>query len=153
MKMIFHFFILLTVLLIPACKNNINVKTERQKLLDTDNAWAEAAASGEINRISTYWTDDAINYYPGQEPAFGKQEILQIVKRNRSLPGFSLTWKVRDAVVSESADIGYTHGSYKVIFKDPEGNSHTNSGNYVCIWKKQDDGSWKCAVESSVPGP
>lgn len=151
MKTKLQIFITLTVLLIPACKQNVNLDTERQALLNADSAWADAAISGSVEKIKTFWTEDAINFFPGQEPAFGKKEILRIVKRNRSVPGFSLTWKARDAVVSESGAMGYTYGPYKLTFSDPEGNKYTKSGNYVCIWKKQNDGPWKCVLESSVP--
>ena len=153
MKTIYKTFIVFTFLLITACSHNVNIEAERQALLDADKAWVNAAASGDVNKIKQYWTEDAINYFPGQKPAFGKAQILEIVKRNRSIPGFSLQWEPRDAVVSNSGDLGYTHGSYKMSFNDPEGNTLVRSGNYVCIWKKQEDGSWKCVMESSVPGP
>jgi ketosteroid isomerase-like protein len=146
-------YIAITLLLITSCSQNVDVNSEQQALLDADEAWAEAAASGDVEKIKAYWSEDAINYYPGQKPAFGKQEILEIVKRNRSIPGFKLSWEPRDAIVSKSGDLGYTHGSYKLSFNDPEGNILTRTGNYVCIWKKQDDNSWKCVMESSVPGP
>ena len=153
MKTIFKTSIAVTFLLITACSHNVNIEAERQALLDADKAWVNAAASGDVSKIKQYWTEDAINYFPGQKPAFGKAQILEIVKRNRSIPGFSLNWEPRDAVVSNSGDLGYTHGSYKMSFNDPEGNTLTRAGNYVCIWKKQEDGSWKCVMESSVPGP
>ena len=153
MKTTFICLLAMVIILLPACTQNVDTKTEKMNLLDSDNAWANAAASGDINQISQYWTDNAINYFPGQVPAFGKNAILEIVKRNRSIPGFSLNWKPKDAVVSKSGDLGYTHGSYKLSFNDPEGNIITRSGNYVCIWEKQMDGSWKCVLESSVPGP
>ena len=153
MKTIFNICITITFLLITACSNNVNIDAERKALLDADEAWAKAAATGDVSKIKQYWTEDAINYFPGQNPAFGKEQILEIVKRNRSIPGFSLKWEPRDAVVSNSGDLGYTHGSYKMSFNDPEGNTLTRSGNYVCIWKKQVDGPWKCVMESSVPGP
>lgn len=153
MKTTFIGLLTMAIMLIPACTQNIDTKTEKTTLLNSDKAWANAAASGDIKQISQYWTDNAINYFPGQAPAFGKKAILEIVKRNRSMPGFSLNWEPKDAIVSESGDLGYTHGSYKLSFNNPEGNVITRSGNYVCIWKKQTDGSWKCVLESSVPGP
>ena len=153
MKTFLNYCITITFLLITACTENVNIESEQKALLDADKAWADAAASGDVEKIKTFWSEDAINYYPGQEPAFGKQEILEIVKRNRSIPGFNLSWEPRNAVVSKSGDLGYTHGSYKILFNDPEGNTLTRAGNYVCIWKKQEDGSWKCVMESSVPGP
>lgn len=153
MKTIFKIFATITLLLIPACSNNIDLEAERTALLNADKAWARAATSGIVELTATFWTKDAINYYPGSPPAFGKEEILKIVKRNRSMPGFKLSWEPREAVVSNSGDIGYTHGSYQISFNDPESNILKRSGNYVCIWKKQEDGTWKCVLESSVPGP
>ena len=152
MKTILNSCFVITLLLITSCSQNVDIKSEQQALLDADKAWADAAASGDVAKIKAFWTEDAINYFPGQKPAFGKKEILEIVKRNRSIPGFSLNWEPLEAVVSNSGDLGYTHGSYKISFNDPEGNTLEKSGNYVCIWKKQEDGSWKCVMESSVPG-
>ncbi len=151
MKIIIN-FLALTFLLITGCTKNIDMESERTALLNTDKAWADAAALGKVDQISSYWSEDAINYFPGMEPAFGKKAILEIVKKNRSMPGFSLNWEPKYVVVSESGDLGYTHGSYKISFNDPEGNKMIRSGNYVCIWKKVDN-SWKCVLESSVPGP
>jgi len=153
MKTILQCIVTLIILFIPACSKNVDLKAERTALLDSDKAWSNAAASGDVKLAATYWTDNAINYFPGQEPAFGKEAILEIVKKNRSIPGFSLSWEPVDAFLSESGDLGYTHGSYKVSFNDPEGNKLTRSGNYVCIWRNQEDGSWKCELECSVPEP
>ena len=146
-------FVVTLLMMFVGCSNETSQKDYRQELIDADVAWAKAAASGDVDKIKQYWSEDAINYFPGQNPTFGKEQILEIVKHNRSIPGFSLSWEPRDAVVSNSGDLGYTHGSFKMSFNDPEGNAIVKTGNYVCIWKKQEDGSWKCVMESSVPGP
>ena len=147
------FVVPLLLMMFWGCSKNTSLKDYRQELIDADVAWANAAASGDVDKIKQYWSEDAINYFPGQNPAFGKEQILEIAKHNRSIPGFSLSWEPRDAVVSNSGDLGYTHGSFKMSFIDPEGNTLVKTGSYVCIWKKQEDGSWKCVMESSVPGP
>jgi hypothetical protein len=36
-------------------------------------------------------------------------------------------------------------------FNDSEGNTLTKYGNYLCVWEKQEDGSWKCVMESPFP--
>ncbi|MEJ2613933.1 MAG: DUF4440 domain-containing protein, partial [Ignavibacteriaceae bacterium] len=64
-------------------------------------------------------------------------------------PGFTLSWEPTKTEVAASADLGYTSGTFQVSMNYAEG-SVTNSGNYVCVWKKQKDGSWKCVVETSV---
>jgi hypothetical protein len=47
--------------------------TEEAKLLRRDSEWAEAASSGkDIEKILSYWTNDALLIFPGQ-PITGGQ--------------------------------------------------------------------------------
>jgi len=147
-------FILIGIFFVSAigCSERIDLDAERTALLQTDKDWAQAAREGNISSLITYWADDAVNYFPGQPVAKGKEEIIELVKRNRSQPGFSLTWEPNNAVVSKSADLGYTSGTFQLSAQNSEGNPIERSGNYVCIWKKI-DGTWKCSVESTIFGP
>lgn len=145
--------ILLSLPLAVACAaqtDSSGVESEREALLEADRAWAEAARKGDIPRLTGFWADDAVNYSPGAPPAKGRQEIAQLVQRNRNRPGFSLTWEPETAVVAQSGDLGYTSGTFALTAQDPQGNLATRTGHYVCIWSKQSDGSWKCSVETSV---
>jgi ketosteroid isomerase-like protein len=153
MKTLLRSFVGVIVVCTLGCSERIDIEAERTALLETDKAWAAAATAGDIERVTTFWTDDAINYFPGAPPATGKAGIAELVKRNRSQPGFSLGWEPTQAVVSRSGDLGYTSGTGQLSVNDAEGNSVTRRYNYVCIWKKQVDGSWKCTVEISNIGP
>jgi len=135
------------------CNSGRDATSERQALLETDRAWANAAASGDVKRLTEFWADDATNYFPGAPVARGKQAIGELVQRNRSQPGFSLAWEPAEAVVAASGDLGYTSGTFELSVNDADGNPAIRRGHYVCIWKKQADGSWKCIVESSIFGP
>jgi ketosteroid isomerase-like protein len=50
--------------------------------------------------------------------------------------------------VAQSADIAYSYGTYKLNFSGPAGNPTEDRGKYLEIWKKQKDGTWKCAVDT-----
>jgi len=140
------------LIFITNCSNQIDLDAERAALLQADKDWAHAAKEGSISGLTTYWADDAVNYFPGQPVAKGKEEIIELVKRNRSQPGFSLTWEPNNAVVSKSADLGYTSGAFQLSVQGSEGKPVERSGYYVCIWKKV-GGTWKCSVESTIFGP
>jgi ketosteroid isomerase-like protein len=43
--------------------------------------------------------------------------------------------------------MGYTYGKYVRTLKDSEGNVNTKEGKYTSIWKKQDNGEWKIALD------
>lgn len=124
-------------------------QSEEETLLATDRAWAAAAAAGDIEQILSMWTDDAVNYFPGRLPAVGKKAIRQLVLENRARPGFSLRWEPTGASVARSNDIGYTHGSFEISVISQDGTRESKRGYYVCICERQEDNSWKCAVEIS----
>jgi ketosteroid isomerase-like protein len=132
---------------------SVDLDAEREALLEADRAWATAAAAGDVERLTSFWADDATNYFPGAPVARGKDAIGELVRRNRSLPGFSLSWEPQEAVVARSADLGYTSGTFALSIENPDGSLVIRRGHYVCVWKKQTDGSWKCAVESTIFGP
>jgi ketosteroid isomerase-like protein len=138
---------------LAACAPKVNIQEERAALLRADSAWAAAATAGDIQKLGTFWSEDAVNYFPGAPVASGRDAILGLVARNRSIPGFSVKWEATTARVSESGDLGYTTGPFQVTATTPDGTSVTRSGHYVAIWRKNAAGAWECVVESSIFGP
>jgi ketosteroid isomerase-like protein len=136
--------------MVSGCTSHVDQARESDSLLQTDREWAAAAAAGDIARLTTFWAEDATNFFPGAPVAHGKEAIRELVKRNRSQPGFSVTWNPTRAVVSESGDLGYTFGAFELAASDSSGNLVQRDGHYVAIWRKQTDGTWKCEVESSI---
>ena len=52
------------------------------------------------------------------------------------------------AEVSASGDLAYTIGRWEVLTTDDSGSENSGgTGNYVTIWRRQADGSWKVAVD------
>ena len=149
MKAILSILLVVVIISVSGCTKQVDVKVEEAALLNADKEWAVAAESGDIERLLPFWTDDAAIYFPNAPIVSGKEAIRQFVTVNRQKPGFSLTWVPTEAVVSVSGDIGYTTGKGQLSINDAEGNLITRQTNYVCIWEKQTDGSWKCSVESS----
>jgi ketosteroid isomerase-like protein len=66
---------------------------------------------------------------------------------------FVLTWEPLKA--DASGDLGYTFGNWARKSKTAAGSDTTVYGNYVSIWKRQADGSWKYVFDSGngTPGP
>jgi uncharacterized protein (TIGR02246 family) len=131
------------------CAPGVDVEATRAALLQTDKEWAAAVAAGDIQRVLTFWADDAVVYFPGAPSAIGKEAIREMVKKNRKKPGFSLAHYPAEAVVSGSGELGYTLGTFQLSLTDPEGKPISRNGHYLCIWEKHTDGSWKCSIEIS----
>lgn len=124
----------------------------RASLLETDRQWAQAVRGDDVDRIASYWTDDAVIYTANRPPVIGKKSLLEFVARNRSIPGFALSWEVSEAVVSEAGDLGYTLGPYELTVPSPEGGLMTRQGNHICVWRRV-AGQWRCSLEVHAPLP
>lgn len=142
---------LLALATISGCATTSNTASDWNDLLESDQQWAAAAESGDIQTLQAFWADDAVNLFPGAPVARGKQQILELVRRNRQTPGFSLRWTPEEGEVAESGDLGYTWGSFEMTRTDPEtGSPVIKRGHYTCVWSKQDDGQWQCVLESTI---
>ena len=145
------YFVTFTIsLLLACCTTSQDLKSLESELLQTDIEWATAAKMNDIEKLTSFWADDAINFFPGVPPAYGKESILELVRRNRLQSGFSLSWDPKEAVVAASGEIGYTYGEFIMTIGNPESGVVQRSGNYVCIWRKDTGSSWKCYVESTI---
>jgi len=60
-------------------------------------------------------------------------------------------WKVDQAHVADSGDLGYTYGTVSLPGAGPGGAAAP--GDYLKIWKKDAAGAWKIAVDVVAPRP
>jgi hypothetical protein len=61
--------------------------------LKRDAEWADAASSGtDVEKIISYWTDDALVVPPGQPVVEGKAAIRAFVADSLKIPGFKIHW-------------------------------------------------------------
>src|SRR5207248_6733435 len=71
-------------------------------LLRRDAEWALAASEGrDVERILSFWTDDAVVLPPGLPPIIGKAALRQYVETSLQVPGFRITWSTEKAARSE----------------------------------------------------
>lgn len=123
-------------------------------LLKTDREWAQTVTSKDVERIVSYWTDDAVVYPPHEAPVAGKAAIRAFVGDALKAPGFSITWTPREAIVSASGELGYTTGTNTITAPDAQGKPATLRGRYVTVWRKE-AGRWRCVVDfwNEAPAP
>lgn len=143
-------FILLSFL---SCnQKNVDTRTEGEKLMQVSREWSQSASSGDVEKILTYWADDAIVISAGEPVVKGKDQIRKMVEDGFSSPGFKISWEPKSAVISSSGDLGYLLEEAKITMNDSTGNVVTNFQT-VTIWKKGADGSWKNVVDVMSPAP
>jgi ketosteroid isomerase-like protein len=112
-------------------------------LVKLDDDWSKAAAARDVNKVASFYADDAIAYPPNEPAANGREAAKKVWAAYFAEPTFNISWKTTHAEVAKSGDLGFTSGTYEDSFKGPDGKMVSEKGKYVCMWKKQKDGTWK----------
>ena len=143
--------LLYTLTLIGCSEKKIDKQEEGEKIMQLSKAWSQAAAAGDVQKIVSYWADDAVVISAGEPVLNGKQAITRMVEQSYKMPGFRISWQPQTVVVSESGDMAYLMEDSQISFKDSTGNPVFINNKAVTIWRRQADGSWKNAVDISTP--
>jgi ketosteroid isomerase-like protein len=126
----------------------MDLATEKSKLLQRDAEWSALASEGrDIERILSYWTDDAIVLPPGLPAIVGKPALRQYVQASLQIPGFQISWVSSDAILSPDGNQAYLVGQNSVAMNGADGGSVTTKGRAVTIWRREPDGEWRCALD------
>lgn len=152
MKLYLMVLLLFEFFLIDACQKAVDVKTEQEKLLQTDrNFAAYSIENGAAEAFNKFLTEDAMQLPAGRKPIFGRNTIYQGMAKNQDK--YVLAWKPQQAEVARSGEIGYSWGTYTFSYTTADGDSLTEYGKYVNIWKKQEDGNWRVYLDTGNDSP
>ncbi|HEX5030143.1 MAG TPA: DUF4440 domain-containing protein [Tepidiformaceae bacterium] len=126
----------------------MDLPAERKELLKRDADWAALASRGaDVETIVSYWTDDAVVLPPGQPAITGKAALREYVLNSLQIPGFNITWKATDAVLSPDGKLAYLMGDNRITLQGPAGKPVAIAGRAVTVWRKEPDGQWRCAID------
>ena len=116
--------------------------------------WEKDYQAHDAEKLAGHYASDGALANPGSVLAtddVGRRlEIEKVAANKNSKISFS-----SDRVgVAKSGDLAYTRGHYSDEQIDPKtGQVKALTGNYLTVWKKQSDGSWKAMEDFVVPGP
>ncbi len=136
------------VIMLSCQQTKVDLKAEETAIMKTDSTWAALAAEGkEVEKIISYWSDDAIVLPPGQAAVKGKDALRKMVEDSKNIPGFSISWKSSEVHFSPDGKMAYMQGKNLVTMNDSTGNKISIPGIGYTIWRKDMDGNWKCVVD------
>lgn len=142
-------FILTACVIIAGCSQpRVDLKAEEAAIMKTDSTWAALAKeSNDVNKIVSYWSDDAVVVAPGQPVVKGKDALRKMVEDSKNAPGFSISWRSSDVQFSPDGKLAYMSGENLMTMNDSAGKKISTPGRAYTIWRKEPDGNWKCVVD------
>jgi len=125
---------------------NAPIKNDLQKLVETEKAFAKTAADKNTKAaFLEFLADDGIVFNPTE--ANGK-----LVWKARPESPALLAWNPAWVDLSSDGKLGYTTGGWELR---PKGKTDkpNSFGEYVTIWQKQADGSFKAVLDIGINHP
>jgi ketosteroid isomerase-like protein len=149
------FLPLLGLLCCVGCSQpRFDAAAEGPKLLQRDAEWAQAASDGkDIEKIVSYWSDDAQVIESGQPVYRGKAAIRAYVTDSLKTPGFKIHWVSEKPVFSPDGNMAYMPGVDEMTVPGPNGALMTVHTRGVSIWRRDPDGVWRCVVDIATELP
>ena len=144
------------VLFLASCKQNSSSEQMdilRNSLMEADKNWSAMSAEKGYNFSRTrFAATDAINMLQGSMPLRGIKAIEEYASTH-SDTGFTIHWKPIKADVALSGELGYTFGSWILETKTFHGKDTLMYGDYITVWRKLADGSWKYVIDGGNDTP
>lgn len=123
---------------------------------DVEAAWSRDMASKDIDKMASYWAEDAAVMMPNEPLLNGREKAKETLKTMVADPNFALSFQPTHAEASKGGDFVYTIGTYSMTVSDKDKKPVTDKGKYLTVYKKQADGSWKAVadmINSDMPPP
>jgi len=147
-------FAVVPLVFLSCSQRRFDAMAEGEKLLHRDAEWADLAAAGkDVDRVVSYWSDDAVVIFPGQSVLEGKAAIRAYVAACFQTPGFKIHWVSQKPTFSPDGKVAYMRGSNEATVPAGSGGIMTLHSRGVSIWRIESDGQWRCVMDISNEEP
>jgi uncharacterized protein (TIGR02246 family) len=127
--------------------------TVKQAIKADEAKWMQQFKAKDTEGLAGHYTDDAHFVVPGAT-ADGSTQIRQVFATASTDPAAEVQFASDKIDVASSGDFAYSRGKFTEKYTDKKtGKVMTDSGTYLSVYKKQDDGSWKMVEDVAAADP
>ena len=81
-----------------ACKETtVDQLAEAEKLMELSKDWAKSVQDRDVEKMLSYWADDAILMSENEAAVIGIDSLTAMVERSMKIPGFDINWNPQEA--------------------------------------------------------
>jgi len=128
--------------------SKLDPEADRRAILATDNPWMDAIAAKDVEKVISFWAEDAVVMPQGQPAVLGKPALRAWATEMMKIPGFNIRWVTTQVKVASGGDMAYALAKTTTSLTGPDGKPMSIPGKAVTVWRKESDGSWKCVVDT-----
>jgi uncharacterized protein (TIGR02246 family) len=144
--------------MVAGCQKQAAVGTDADAIKSAikadEKSWNEQFKSKDTESLVGHYADEAYFVAPGVKPADGSTAIRKAYAQASTDANFAVQFSSDKLDVAGSGDLAYARGRFSEKYTDPKtGKAMTDSGSYITVYKKQQDGSWKAVEDFAAADP
>ena len=140
----------LVLVALCACAH-LDPEVARRSLLDADTKFAQDVAARGVEAWVEAFGDEGLMFTSNIPLIRGREQIRASMAAlgdpRKAPPELRLIWRPLGGQVSGDGTLGWTYGNALAV--SPRGES---KANYLTIWRRAVDGTWKVAADQGSPG-
>lgn len=125
-----------------------------QAIKSDEAKWNKQFAAKDQEGLVAHYADDAFFVAPGVAGTQGSTPIRQVYATASTDPAFEIHFSSDKVDVAKSGELAYARGKFTEKYTDKKsGKVMSDSGSYITVYRKQDDGSWKAVEDFAAADP
>lgn len=130
------------------------VKAGTDAIMKADRDFNQAVADRDLKRFLSFLAEEATFNGGTPDEMRGRDAVAKGWAPFFSPTGPRLAWRPLKGEVIGHGDVGYTIGAWERQTPAADGKpASVSRGNYVTVWRKEGDGSWKVVFDTGSSFP
>jgi uncharacterized protein (TIGR02246 family) len=121
--------------------------SEEAAIRQLDAEWSAALEARDLDRVMTFYAEDASFLVPNQPIIVGAPAIRAWFAERIARPGYRASFVPTEVVVADSLDLAYELGAFRAEVTRDDGATLVSTGKHLVTWKRV-GGQWRVAAES-----
>jgi uncharacterized protein (TIGR02246 family) len=126
------------------------MQSDEQAIRNVIRTWIDATKVGDIDRVLSLMSDDAVFLTVGQQP-FGKDAFAAASRAGQGKVAIDATPDIREVTIC--GDMAYTINHLTVNVTPTQGDPRQMAGFILTVFRKQPDGRWLLVRDANLLTP
>ena len=137
----------------PAWGQSSDHAAEAARIMKADADFAQSVAAKDRTRFLSFLADVTTFNGGSASELRGRDAVMKEWNDFFTADGPTLSWAPAKGEVVGAGDLGYTTGRSLLRGKNADGKPVERRGEYLTVWRKQQDGSWKVIFDTGSTLP
>lgn len=136
--------VLIPALLTVSCNsaNKPDPAADRKAIAAATAQFQAAESAGSVDKFRSFFADDLVMMGPNESPVIGGDSVAALMQKFHNAFKVQVEYNSQEIVVS--GDWGFDRGTeHYTVTPKAGGDTIRKSGNYLYLYQRQKDGSWK----------